>query len=251
MNMENSALARTTEPVSAIHAQQLAPASISLDELMKGCRRMVIVAAHPGDETLGMGGAAAMWLQRGGALAVIAVTDGDAAPLASGNWWTPARLRCIRPAESTLALHHLGWPQDNAIKRLHVPHDKVAEHEQLLANYLQQWLRSDDRILTAWQHDGPADNAATSRAVAAAADVIGCAVAEFPVWHRHRILLGNAAASRQIRSLDIATDALWRKRKALTAYRSHLDADPLSGAPPGLPEHVVGPCLQATELMLL
>lgn len=252
INMQNTALVRAAAPVLARAGTTKAlPAPISLAELMAGCRRMVIVAAHPGDETLGMGGAVAMWLQQGGSLAVIAVTDGDAAPLASGSWWTPARLRCIRPAESALALRHLGWPQKSAIKRLHVPHGKVADHEQLLANYLRRWLRSDDHILTAWGQDGPADNAATSRAVAAAADTIGCGVAEFPFWHRNRFLLGNSATSRPVRHLQIDTDALWRKRKALTAYRSQLDADPRSGAPPELPEHVLRPCLQAVEMLLV
>lgn len=251
MNMNTTALAHNVAPAPAPGTTTTPSLPISLDELMDDCRRMVVVAAHPGDEALAMGGAIAMWLQQGGALMIIVVTDGDAPPPAPDCWWTPARLRCIRPAESSLALHHLGWPQTATMKRLHVPQGRIADHEQRLARYLQQWLRPDDRILTAWRHDGFDDSAATSRAAASAANAAGCTAVEFPIWNRTRALLDQDATSRQLRHLDIETKAFWRKRKALTVFRSQLDADPVSGAPPRLPEHVLGPCLQAVELLWL
>ena len=43
------------------------------------CRTLILVAAHPDDETLGLGATAAMLSRRGVVVQLVAVTDGEAA----------------------------------------------------------------------------------------------------------------------------------------------------------------------------
>ncbi|HET6632195.1 MAG TPA: hypothetical protein VFG73_05745 [Rhodanobacteraceae bacterium] len=201
-------------------------------ELMAGCGRLVVVASRPADETLGAGGAIAMWRARGGPLVVVMVSDGGTHPAAP-----PA-------GESVLALRHLGWSQPS-IMRWHLPPGAIASHEQRLVARLRLLLRPDDRVLARWSDDGDADAAAVAQGVRRAAAHVGCAVAQFPLWRRPAAL----AAAGCAREVMLDTPSFWRKRKALTAYRSQLDPCPETGAPP-LPEHVLAPCLLARELLV-
>lgn len=244
--------AAAAQPVtgSATPVQPALP-RIGIGTLMHGCRRFVIVAPHPDDETLGAGGMMSALLRHGCPVAVIAVTDGESSHL-PGDWWTPERLRSTRPAESARALFRLGW-QRPIVHRLQVPDGAVAAHEDSLARQLTTLLRADDRVLTTWLHDGHPDHEATARAVVAAAAQVGCAVAQFPIWNRWRVLAGRDALvdGGYVRRFALDAEALRHKRMALRAYRSQLLDDPLSGAPPVVPKAMVRQFLQPFELVVL
>lgn len=224
---------------------------IGIDALMRRCRRFVIVAPHPDDETLGAGGMLSALVRAGCPVAVIAVTDGESSH-APGSWWTPERLRSTRPAESARALFRLGW-QRPVVHRLQIPDGAVAAHEDSLARQLTTLLCADDRVLTTWLHDGHPDHEATARAVAIAAAQVGCAVAQFPIWNRWRVVAARNARVEgdYVRRFALDADAVRRKRAALQAYRSQLLDDPLSGAPPVVPATMVGQFLQPFEVVVL
>src|ERR1700676_648765 len=67
-------------------------------------RSVVVVAAHPDDEVLGVGGTMAMLAAGGVRLRLIAVTDGEGSPPAAD----PAVTARTRAAESATALDRLG-----------------------------------------------------------------------------------------------------------------------------------------------
>lgn len=226
------------------------PPRIGVDGLMRRCRRFVVVAPHPDDETLGVGGLLATLIRQGREVAVIAVTDGESSHV-PGDWWTAEILRSARPAESTRALRQLGWTWP-VVHRLQLPDGAVAAHEDALVRQLTTLLRADDRVVTTWQHDGHPDHEASARATTVAATQVGCACAQFPVWGQPRALAGDGVgADLQVRRFDLDADALRHKRAALAAYRSQLEPDPVSGAPPVVSEAMVLQFLQPREVLVL
>lgn len=228
-------------------APTLAP--IDLDELVAGCRRTVVVAPHPDDETLGIGGLLAALLRRHLPLAVILVTDGESGHAATD---TPLRaaLGRARPLESLLALHELGWARPH-VYRLQLPDGDVAAHEHALARRLARLLHADDHVLTTWRYDGDADHEATARAVARVATDKRCACAQFPVWSRTRTLHGDARADGRLRRFALDDAALVRKRRALAAFRTQLTDDPVTGALPVVFPSMVSRFLVPFEVLIL
>lgn len=223
---------------------------ISLDELLDDCRRVVVVAPHPDDETLGVGGLLATLQRLRFPTVLILVTDGEASHTA-GDGWTPETLRVARPLECALALHELGWehPQQH---RLQWPDSAVAAHEAELARRLDALLRNGDHVFTTWQHDGHPDHEATSRAVWAAVVRKRCSCTQFPVWSHARLLHGDDARTRmRMRRFDLDDAALQCKRNAMRVYRSQLVDDPVSGAPPVIPPAMVDRFLVPFEVLIM
>lgn len=70
-------------------------------------RRVLVVAPHPDDESLGCGGLVATLARRGAAFRFVFVTDGSASHPRSRAWPKP-RLAARRKAEAAQALHRLG-----------------------------------------------------------------------------------------------------------------------------------------------
>ena len=70
-------------------------------------RRVLVVAPHPDDESLGCGGLVATLAGRGASFRFVFVTDGSASHPRSQAWPKP-RLAALRKAEATQALHRLG-----------------------------------------------------------------------------------------------------------------------------------------------
>jgi LmbE family N-acetylglucosaminyl deacetylase len=71
------------------------------------CRRVLVVAPHPDDESLGCGGLIATLAWKGAAFRFVFVTDGGASHRHSQSWPRP-RLAARREAEATEALRRLG-----------------------------------------------------------------------------------------------------------------------------------------------
>jgi LmbE family N-acetylglucosaminyl deacetylase len=72
-------------------------------------RKVLVVAPHPDDETLGCGGLISLLAQNGTAFYIVFVTDGSASHRNS-RAWPPARLAAQREQEARNALACLGIP---------------------------------------------------------------------------------------------------------------------------------------------
>ncbi len=194
--------------------------------------RIVLVAPHPDDEVLALGGL----LRLHPNCQIVAVTDGEASH-PGHTALGPEALRGLRLQERAEALRRLGRP-DLPVLRLKHPDGAVGE--DLLRRQLTAQLRPGDVCVATWRGDGHPDHEAVGRAAAAAAQASTARLWEYPVWmwqwaspddprvpwHRARRL-----------PLDPATAAA--KRRAIQAYGSQVRALPPDSDRVILPPHVL------------
>lgn len=203
-----------------------------------GCSRAVVVAPHPDDEVLGVGGLLAMLAARGVPVTVVAVTDGEASHPDSPTV-TPHELAAIRRAETGAALAALGVPAD--VVRAGLPDGGVGAGEAALTGLLGRLLRPGDWCLATWAGDGHPDHEATGRAAEAACRRSGARLLGYPVWTWHWAEPGDAAVPWHLaRRVDLPPEALARKRAAIARFRSQIEPiGPAPGDAPILPPGVL------------
>lgn len=148
------------------------------------CPEIVVVAAHPDDETLGFGATAAMLSELGVRVLVVSATDGGAS----------------HPTHSLLQRHHLEQARRSELHRavrilglptpvsLGLPDGELVTHEDRLADLLTEILAtrpSGTWCAATWRGDGHPDHEAVGRAAAAATRRTGAELIEYPVWMWH------------------------------------------------------------------
>lgn len=99
-------------------------------------RRVLVVAPHPDDESIGVGGTIARLARGGATVQVVVVTDGEGS---IGSPYSPTETARRRRAEVTAACRLLGAQPPQF---LHLPDGRVAEHLDDLACRLQEALRA-------------------------------------------------------------------------------------------------------------
>jgi LmbE family N-acetylglucosaminyl deacetylase len=215
--------------------RQLRAATVA--ELVPPGARMVIVAPHPDDEVLSVGGLLALVARSGTPVCVIAVTDGTASHRGSTEW--PAdRLTRERPMESRNALHCLGIDVEPV--RLGMPDGGLQDLRWLLSERLLPLLDRSDVIFTTWRQDGHPDHEATGHACALVAARVGARLVEVPVWAWHWAAPGDERLPwHRASRLNLDADAADRKRRAVRCFTSQLLPDASTGA---------GPILRATTV---
>ncbi|MCW0212076.1 MAG: bifunctional PIG-L family deacetylase/class I SAM-dependent methyltransferase [Pseudonocardia sp.] len=141
--------------------------------------RLVVVAAHPDDETLAAGGFLRAAHEAGCEVEVVIATDGEAAfPGATAA--DRDRLGRTRRRELYEALGTLG-ARDVPVHWLGLPDSGLAAVESALAERLKPFLRDADAYLAPWTGDPHPDHAAAGRAAAAAAPVTAHGWS-YPIW---------------------------------------------------------------------
>jgi LmbE family N-acetylglucosaminyl deacetylase len=204
----------------SLHASVDTP-SLTPQQLVAPGRRIVVVAPHPDDEVLALGGTIASLARAGHEVLIVAVTDGEKSHPES-RFWTPGLLRQMRPMESQDALARLAL--DPAIVRLGLPDGGVPAHERRLAELLP--LGSHDTVFVPWRHDGHPDHEACARAALAACRTIGAQCIEFPVW---ALVPGHPAFGRvnpgMLQKVEIASALAEEKRHAIGAFVSQTHPD--------------------------
>lgn len=190
------------------------------------CRRAVVIAPHPDDETLAVGGLMAVLLAAGAEVVVVAATDGEASHPAS-TALSPERLREVRTAETTAALAALGRVEQ---VRFGLPDGGLAAHEATLADALARRLGPDDWCVAPYDADAHPDHDAGGRAAQTACDRTGARLLSYPLWAWHWATPGDTRLPwHRARRLPLPADALRRKQRALACYPSQ--TEPLGPAP--------------------
>ncbi|WP_428032995.1 PIG-L deacetylase family protein [Ancylobacter sp.] len=185
-------------------------------------RRLVVVAPHPDDESLGCGGLIAACRAAGVPVSIVVVSDGAGSHPHSVLYAAP-RLAELRRAEALEAARRLSVaPQD--VHFLDLP-DRFVPVDGPDAERASAWLAalctSADVVAVSWRHDPHTDHKASfALAQAALREVAGAALWEYPIWGLTlpppTILEGPPVAGVRVR-VDGFRDA---KRHAVAAHAS-------------------------------
>lgn len=206
--------------------------TVRVADLVPGAARMLALAAHPDDETIGAGRLISAWSRTRGPVDVGALTDGEAC-LAHLGIEMPG-LAATRRAEFSAATRKLGaragWCAG-------LRDGGLAATPAGPTDAIDTAVRSADVVLAPWRADPHPDHAALGAAAAAACARHGVPLLEYAVWstywqspevlgrHGYRLVrVGTEAADDEAR------------RRALDCYRSQLrplgaDLDPVVPAP--------------------
>ncbi len=225
-------------------------AGVPLLELPSEVERVVVLAAHPDDESLGAGGLLARAARRGLEVVVVVATDGEASHPASPTH-PPQRLAAVRRAELRTAVdrvapgarvEHLGLPDSGlAAAGADGPQDPVTT---ALVDLVGDGRRT--LLVAPWRGDGHPDHEAAGRAAAAAAVRTGAELWEYPVWLWHSGAPDDDAPWDEFAALDLDAEEAAHRAAAQAAHRSQVRA--LSDRPgdeallsPGFLRHFAGP----------
>lgn len=194
---------------------------------------LLVVAPHPDDETLALGGTIHDHLRCGGSCEIVAVTDGEAADNRAGpaERWALARRRALERREALRALGASTVP----VTRLGLPDREVARHQRRLEDELGEIFGRFDRsrvvvVALPWRGDGHVDHQATWRAGVRAARGARLKIVETPIWARYDGTLGSEEAVL----LPVSQRGRAAKRAALRCFKSQLEPLP-GGRGPVLP----------------
>jgi LmbE family N-acetylglucosaminyl deacetylase len=125
-------------------------------------RRVLVIAPHPDDESIGCGGLLALLAAAGCAIDVVFATDGEAT---RGSPLPAAELAAARRGEAEAACRVLGVT--SAPRSLGLADGHLAEHTVALTEHLRPLAAAADALLVPWFGDGHPDHRAASEAVAA------------------------------------------------------------------------------------
>jgi LmbE family N-acetylglucosaminyl deacetylase len=206
---------------------------------------VLVVAPHPDDEVLGCGGTIARMAAQGRQVAVLILTDGATS---HRSFVGEATVRRMRAEEAVAAATALGVPPP---EQLGLPDGALTAHLDEAVAAVTGRIRafSPGTVLTTWGRDPHPDHRAASAAVrrAVARARTDALLAEFPVWHWHRLpwtrsgpgpgsgsrprqlarALADAGGLRTVGRFPTAVDVretLARKWAALSCYRSQMVA---------------------------
>ena len=206
-----------------------------------GWPSVVIVAAHPDDEILGVGGTMSMLAAAGARLRLIAVTDGEA----SHPGADPEAIARMRTTESATARDVLRI-QDIEVIRLRLPDTGLRACEAELSVRLRKLCTGFAVCLAPWEADAHADHEAAGRAARRACRQ----VLSYPIWMWH----WAAPADRRVPwsrgcRIPLTTDVAALKKAAIQAFASQL-TDREGAAGPVLPPGIVAHFTRPQEVLL-
>lgn len=191
------------------------------------CTRLVVLAAHPDDESLGTGGLIVAAQEAGLAVYVVLLTAGEASHPQSPTI-TAAQLARRRLGEAKEALAELA--PEAPLVFFGAADGRVGDVESDVTAALVDLIGDGRRTLLAapWAHDGHPDHEAAGRAAGAAARRTGARLAQYPIsmWHH---LAPDAAPWPQVHRVDLTPEQAERKARAIAAHASQLE--PLSDQP--------------------
>lgn len=165
---------------------------------------------------------------------VVACTDGEA----SHKWSTavaPEDLRARRADERAAAFKVLGI--DPEVRRLGLPDGGLADLGPTLRAELEALASPGTTIVVPWEHDGHPDHRAAWQAGAGAAQRLGAALWQVPIWGKVR---RDRPLSGRISRFRLSPEAEEVKASAAAEFTSQI-------APLG-PGPLDGPVLHPAEL---
>ena len=192
--------------------------------------KLVVVAAHPDDETLGAAGLLQQAARRGVSIEVIVATLGENSHPGSPTH-TPGDLAPLRAAELRGALSLLAPAAHHDV--LGLPDGGLRAHEdELEAEITAAALRSGSHrtlVVAPWSGDGHTDHDAAGAAASRAARATQSLFLEYPIWMWHWGLPGHEQIPwPALRKLPLTVEEQAKKATAIGSHASQVS--PLSAA---------------------
>ncbi len=200
---------------------------LTLPDARRPGARLVVVAAHPDDESLGAGGLLATAYDAGLRLDLVLLTAGEASHPGSPTL-DPGRLAAARLEEAQRALDLLAPSAELHV--LGVADGEVAAAQDEVTRRLVELVGDgrDTLLVAPWRHDGHTDHDAAGRAASTAAHRTGARLLEYPVWMWHHGRPDQAPWDL-MRRLDLTPQTQERKQRAIHAHATQVR--PLSDHP--------------------
>lgn len=208
--------------------------------------KVVVVAAHPDDETLGASGLVQRLHERGAGVSLVIATDGEAAfPDAGQDERAELGRQRRRELSESLRAQGLG---PVAVHWLGLPDSGLAEHQERLAAALAELLEDADLCLLPWPGDPHPDHQVVGQTVLRVAPVAAHRFA-YPVWMWHWHQPSDQIIPRDHAVTYRLGDAQ-RSRKAagIAAFASQLKPGP-RGEEPILTAEMLGHFDRDTEVL--
>lgn len=178
--------------------------------------RLVVVGAHPDDETIGAGRLVAEWARTRGPVLAMTLTAGEACFDEVGvevPGMAELRLREWRSAVDVLGAE----PGPHQL----CADGAVAAHADAMAAAIAAELSPGDTVLAPWRHDPHPDHEAAGRSAAVAARERGATLVEYPVWMPYWMAPDTVAATGNFWAVVVTgADAERAREGALAAYVS-------------------------------
>lgn len=197
---------------------------------------VLVVGAHPDDETIGVGATIASLAADGTVVQVLSMSAGEAAldhvdVVVEG-------LGAQRRDEFASACRELGV---SAYDVLDLPDGRLLEHVDQMTDRIEHRLRAAalTHLLTVWWDDPHPDHQAVGRAAVTAAARVGTPICGFPIWALHWTDPSSPATTdRHPRLIGYDMSARERRDAAMRCYRTQTEPLGLALAPI-LPSEVV------------
>lgn len=201
----------TDEPTWLLDARWDAVPRLDLEAIVRRCRRVVLIAPHPDDESLALGATLADLAGNGIAVTVVVATHGGTGPGST-----------VRRAEGERAMAALAphieivwWDlPDSGL------HTAYAEMQRRLAE-----LVDDSTLLFApVEYDGHSDHDAVGLVAEQVARERASILLGYPIWLWHWARPEDLDWTR-LRTLSPSLDGLRAKAAAISCYRSQITSD--------------------------
>lgn len=182
---------------------------------LAGATRVLVVSAHPDDETLGAGR-----LVAGHAGPVMALTLTAGENCLAGHDVDPFDVSVIRVAEWRSAVVELGA---DPVDTPRWADGSLELHEVDVARLLLRMIQPGDILLAPWSRDPDRDHRAAGRAAREAAEAAGIPLVEYPVWAPYlRTPAQVARTGQMLVPVEANAVATLARRRALAQYLSQL-----------------------------
>ena len=188
---------------------------------------LLVVAAHPDDETLGAGGLLHRADRAGLHVEVVVASNGEASHPDSVTT-TPEQLAAVRGREVMGAVGILA--PSARVELLGRPDGRLGAQVMQLADLIRRRLGPDQLVVSTWTGDAHPDHDAVGRAALAAVAGSGATLWQMPIWARHWARPGDGTLDGPgWGRIGLDADARLAKRRATAHHVSQVA--PLSDHP--------------------
>lgn len=213
------------DSLAPLDVAALAPADVDRPSGDSGVR-VVVLAAHPDDETLGAAGLVRRLASSGAQITYVVATDGEASHPGSPST-TPTALRRTRREELVAAVHHVA--PGSAVHLLGLPDGGLREHRAVLTAAVDALTgvvaTGGERLVLCapWSGDGHRDHRIVGEVAREVAAARSATLVEYPVWFWHWAVPDDPTHRwSSMRRFDLDADDMDARRRSMSEHASQV-----------------------------